>query len=307
MPSRRLVCAALAAGLATPAFASRARFYAFTYFHNADDGGAGMRLAISRDGFTFSPVRGGMPMVVPHVGENKLMRDPCVARDPRTGRYHMVWTTGWTGRTIGHATSPDLVTWSAQTAIPVMAAYPDCHNCWAPELIWDDRTGRFILFWSSTVGGVGPKPRDHRIYATSTANFHDFAPTAIFYDPGYSVIDATFVRRNGRLYFLIKDERKDPLRKVIQWCEAASPTGPFGPLSPPISPAWAEGPTAIMVGDELVLFYDRYVEKTFGAVATRDMRHWYDVTPRIAIPAGANHGTMIAIPPGLYASLAALR
>ncbi len=77
MLRRRDLCAGLAAtALAGPlAAAPRDRCFAFTYFANADNGGAGMRLAISDDGFTYRPVRGGVPMLVPQVGENRLMRD----------------------------------------------------------------------------------------------------------------------------------------------------------------------------------------------------------------------------------------
>ena len=73
MIDRRDLCAALAAtAVAGPALAlagptRRDRCFAFTYFANADNGGAGMRLAISDGGFTYRPVRGGAPVVVPQV------------------------------------------------------------------------------------------------------------------------------------------------------------------------------------------------------------------------------------------------
>ncbi|KQU49765.1 hypothetical protein ASG67_11730 [Sphingomonas sp. Leaf339] len=305
-PTRRLFCAGLAATAAAPALAAKTdRHFAFTYFRNADDGGAGMRLAISDDGFTYRPVRGGAPVVVPQVGENKLMRDPCVARDPRAGLYHMVWTTSWTGQTIGHASSRDLIDWSAQQAMPVMAAFPGTRNSWAPELIWDDAKRHFVIFWSSTVGTAG-KEGDHRLYATMTSDFRTFTPTRKIYDPGFSVIDATFQRVGERLIMFVKDERKEPLRKVIQWCEAQSPTGPFGALSPPITPAWSEGPTAIEVDGETVVFFDRYIDKRYAAVASRDLKTWRDVSDRITMPPGANHGTIIPIDRARYSALAAL-
>lgn len=314
--SRRSFCgAALAAGVAVQPLGAAAPtdHYAFSYFRNSDDGGAGMRLAISADGRRFDAVRGGAPLVVPMVGENRLMRDPCVARDPRTGLYHMVWTTGWTGTTIGHASSRDLVQWGPQQAIPVMAGHPGTRNSWAPELIYDAAHGRFVIFWSSTVDGAFPKTADpgdargnHRIYATTTRDFRRFTPTTLFYDPGFSVIDATFLRRGRELLLFVKDETRVPTRKYIQWCRAASPTGPFGPLSAPVTPAWSEGPTAIQQGGETILFYDRYTDKTFGAVASLDLKTWRDITAEIRMPAGANHGTIFAIPAGMYARLKAL-
>ncbi len=309
--NRRDLCAALATSMAMPALArvasaaSSADRFAFSYFQNADNGGAGMRLAISDDGWRFRPVRGGLPMLVPTVGENKLMRDPSIARDPLTGLYHMVWTTGWTGVTIGHASSRDLVHWSAQQAVPVMAAFPGTKNSWAPELTWNDAARCFLIVWASTVGAVGYN--DHRLYATTTRDFRSFTPTTKFFDPGFSVIDATFLSRNGRTIMFVKDERTKPLRKVIQWCEAIlSPIPRFGPLSEPITPAWSEGPTAIEVDGEMRMFFDRYRDKQWGAVASRDGQAWRDVSDRIQIPAGANHGTMIPVGRSLFGKLAAL-
>lgn len=311
MLNRRDLCTALASGMTMSAFAgaasaaSRKGGFVFSYFHNADDGGAGMRLAISDDGWRFRPVRGGAPMLVPQVGENRLMRDPSIALDPRTGLHHMVWTTSWKGVTIGHASSRDLIHWSTQQAIPVMAAFPDTRNAWAPELTWDDAARRFLIVWASTVGEAGDEG-DHRLYSTTTRDFRTFSPTKKFYDPGFSVIDATFLKRGGRTIMFVKDERKEPLRKVIQWCDATlSPTPRFGPLSEPITPAWSEGPTAITVNGEMRVFFDRYTDKRWGAVASSDGRTWHDVSDRISIPAGANHGTMIPADHSLIDALAA--
>lgn len=309
--TRRLFCVGGAALAASPlAAAPRKGGYVFAYFRNADDGRAGMRLAISRDGRKFTALRNGEPMIVPQVGENKLMRDPCVAQDPRSGLYHMVWTTGWTGITIGHASSPDLANWSAQQAVPVMQDFAGTHNTWAPELIYDPPTRRFVIVWASTVAGASPattgmdpKLSRHRIYATTTADFTTFSPTQLLFDPGFSVIDATFLRKGRKLYMFFKDETETPARKHIQWCEAASPLGPFGPLSAPITAAWAEGPTAFRVDDEIFVFYDRYMDKRYGAVATRDMVYWRDASPEIAVPDGASHGTIIPVDGARYAAL----
>ena len=63
------------------------------------------------------------------VGKDKLMRDPSICQVP-DGTFHMVWTSSWTDRIIGYASSRDLVHWSEQRAIPVMMHEPTAHNCW---------------------------------------------------------------------------------------------------------------------------------------------------------------------------------
>ena len=311
MFDRRTICsglaaAAVAAGARAPRRDEAPGGYLFTHFRYADNGRAGLRLAISADGWHYCPVRDGAPMLVPTVGENKLMRDPSIVRDPRTGLFHLVWTTSWTGTTIGYASSPDLVRWSPQQALPVMAAFPGTRNSWAPEVTWDAADGRFLIVWASTVGAAG-KEGDHRLYATTTRDFLRFTPTTLFYDPGYSVIDATFATFRGRTLMFVKDERKEPLRKVVQWCDVTLSPPRFGPLSAPITPAWSEGPTVVTIGPEIVVFFDRYIEHRYGAVASADGgRSWRDATDRIAIPAGASHGTIIPIPQATYDALATL-
>ena len=57
-----------------------------------------------------------------------------------------------------------------------------------------------MIFWASTIPGRFPQTAgsseekyNHRIYGTTTKDFVTFTPTTLFYDPGFSVIDATFL------------------------------------------------------------------------------------------------------------------
>ncbi|HVK02594.1 MAG TPA: hypothetical protein VM490_03920, partial [Armatimonadaceae bacterium] len=112
------------------------RFYLFSYF--VGNGEDGLHLAWSADGYRWEPLNGGRSYLTPTVGESKLMRDPHLLRAP-DGTFHLVWTTAWEGRTIGYASSKDLVNWSPQKAIPVMAHEPEARNCWAPETAYDQK------------------------------------------------------------------------------------------------------------------------------------------------------------------------
>src|ERR1043166_8315933 len=122
--------------------------YLFTYFYHQTQGD-GLHLAWSRDGLRWEILGGDKSYLRPNVGENKLMRDPCVFRGP-DGVFRMVWTTSWAGKTIGYASSTDLIHWSEQKAIPVMANEPNAKNCWAPEVIYDENKKEYVIFWSTT-------------------------------------------------------------------------------------------------------------------------------------------------------------
>jgi hypothetical protein len=90
----------------------------FSYFMgNGEDG---LHLAASKDGLHWEALNDGNSILLPLVGESVLMRDPCITQGP-DGVFHMVWTTSWSGNTIGYANSKDLINWSRQKAIPAMA------------------------------------------------------------------------------------------------------------------------------------------------------------------------------------------
>lgn len=313
---RRFLCAAtlslLIGGSATQAQRhdrarpgeSAGQTYAFAYFTNDDNGAAGMRLAISDDGYRYTAVRRGAPIVAPQVGTQRLIRDPSIARDPRTGLYHMVWTTGWAEASIGHASSKDLIHWSPQQPIYLMTGFADVKNAWAPELSWDRKKRRFRILWASALGRTGRQS----IYCATTRDFTTFSRTQRFYDPGFDVIDATLLEHDGRTMMFVKDERMKPLRKLIQWTDATRAPSAFGPLSEPLTPSWSEGPTAVDVGGDIVLFYDRYFRHRYGAALSADHGHsWQDISDRIAMPEHASHGTIIPIDRRTYDWLAGQR
>lgn len=284
----------------------------FTYFtRNGQDG---LHLAWSEDGYTWQALGEGRSYLAPQVGaKEKLMRDPCVARGP-DGTYHLVWTSGWWEKGIGHASTRDFITWSEQKEIPVMAHEPTARNSWAPEIVWDDTKGEFVIFWATTIPGRFPQTAgaseddlNHRLYCTTTRDFVAFTPTELFYDPGFNCIDATFLSAGGQRWLVIKDETKFPVpAKNLRIGPAAGVRGPFGPLSAPFTPPgrWVEGPTAVKIGDDYLVWFDAYTEKHYRAMRSRDLVTWEDVTDRMTFPFEGTpermrHGTVIAVPRSL--------
>jgi hypothetical protein len=283
--------------------------YLFAYFiGNGEDG---LHLAWSRDGYKYEALNGGRSYLQPTVGESKLMRDPCVVQAP-DGTFHMVWTTAWNGKTIGYASSKNLTNWSEQRAIPVMASEPGVKNCWAPEVAYDDQKKDYVIFWASTVEGkftntMGlAEQYNHRIYATTTKDFQTFTPTKLFFDPGFIVIDATFLKTTDGLRLIFKDETLKPVaKKNLLLASAAGYEGPFTDVTPPFTKdkQWVEGPTALRIGEDYVVFYDCYREGHYGAMRSKDLKTWEDVSTQIAIPRGARHGTIIRVPESVIAPL----
>lgn len=173
--------------------------YLFSYFIN--DSKDGLHLAYSYDGLNWTPLNGGRSFLAPSVGKDKLMRDPSICQAP-DGTFHMVWTSSWTDRIIGYASSRDLIHWSEQQAIPVMMHEPEAHNCWAPELFYDEPSETYYIFWATTIPGrhkevptsESEKGLNHRMYYVTTKDFRTFSKTKMFFNPDFSVIDAAIVK-----------------------------------------------------------------------------------------------------------------
>jgi hypothetical protein len=288
--------------------------YLLSYFTDADEGRAGLKLAASDDGYVFTPLGDGRGFLVPTVGPDRLMRDPCIAQGP-DGLWHLVWTSGWFNSTIGHATSPDLVRWSPQQAIPVMESFHGVRNTWAPEIIWDARARHWVIMWSSSVAGRfgatagnGFEGLNSRPYFTTTRDFRTFTPTRLLFDPGFDSIDFTWVDLgHGRLQLVYKDETHGTgeTRRWLVSSTAASPTGPFGPPSPHFTGTMTEGPTVVRMKGGFLVYYDVYEQKHFGGAFTTDFRNWTDVTGKVRFPAGARHGTVRRVDPKVIRTIQA--
>ena len=272
----------------------------FCYFKG--NGGDGLHLASSRDGYTWTALKRDSTFLRPTVSQDRLMRDPCILRGV-DGLFHMVWTVSWQDKGIGYASSEDLIHWSEQRFLPVMAQEAGTRNTWAPEITYDPATKTYLIYWASTITGKFPETQrqeengyNHRIYATSTPDFQTFTPTKLLYEPGFNVIDASIQPAGQRYVMFLKDETREPEQKNLRVAFADKLTGPYGPASAPITgPYWAEGPTAVKLGTQWLVYFDKYREHRYGAVKSSDLVHWADVSDQIKLPAGLRHGTIFRV------------
>lgn len=274
--------------------------YLFSSFRgNGEDG---LHLAYSRDGLEWTALKGDASFLNPTVG-GMLMRDPCITQGP-DGLFHMVWTTSWGDKGIGLAHSSDLITWSEQKFIPVMEHEPNARNCWAPEIMWDSEGKQYVICWATTIPDRFQETAknadagwNHRMYFTTTSDFKKYAEAKVFYDDGFNVIDSTIVKHGDRYVMMLKDETRYPPAKNLRIATSAKAVGPWGAASEPFSPKglWVEGPTCIKVGDAWIVYFDAYQQGRYGAMRTKDFKHWEDISDRLNFPKGTRHGTVFPI------------
>ena len=248
------------------------------------NGEDGLHLAYSPDGYQWTALNNDQSYLKPTVSKDKLMRDPCIIRG-KDGRFHMVWNTSWLERGIGYASSADLVHWSEQQDIPVMQNEPTAKNCWAPEITYDAYHDQYVIYWATTIPGRFPQGEttldggnNHRIYYTTTSDFKNYTPAKVLYDQGFNVIDATIQPAGKRFMMVLKDETREPVQKNLRVAFADQVTGPWEAPSEAITGEyWAEGPTAIQLGNQWLVYFDKYTEHKYGAVASTDLERWTDV------------------------------
>ena len=175
-----------------------------------------------------------------------------------------------------HRALQNLIDWSDQRFVPVMEHEPDAQNCWAPEIFFDDDRERYLICVvddhsravsrdrSSETAGLSRGDRaNHRIYYVETRDFRTFSRAKLLYDGGFNVIDAFIVKAaRDRYVMVVKDETLRPTpKKHLRVTEAKRPDGPYGPASAPVSIDWVEGPSALKVGTDWIVYYDEYTRQ----------------------------------------------
>ncbi|MGZ7441084.1 glycoside hydrolase family 43 protein [Paenibacillus sp. TH7-28] len=260
-------------------------------------------LAESTDGLTWTERNGGRPLLISPIGTGQI-RDPFILQD-KSGRFHALWTDGWSSRSIGYASSADLVKWEDARLIPVMEQFPDTQNAWAPEAFYDATHGVYRIIWSST---VQPGLRNHRIWSTATRDFRSFTESSLFFDPGFNVIDASVMTVDDDQLLFFKDERgrNEPGTdfKAIRSCrmEIKPDEIVFGPLSDLLTPSLLEGPTVYKLPKDTrlpwkwILLADGFNEGYYAAFGSNDLAKWNQLSKDIIrLPARIRHASVLRL------------
>lgn len=187
--------------------------------------------ALSRDGRNWQALNHGEPMLVSQLGE-KGVRDPYLLRAHDGKKFFLIATDlsialnhDW-GRAVTAGSrsiviweSTDLVKWSEPRLVAV--APEDAGCTWAPEAVYDEDAGDYLVFWASTT------KRDNfakqRIWAARTKDFRTFSAPFIYIEKPQHVIDTTIVRDGAKYYRFTKDETF----KAVTMEESAKLAGPW--------------------------------------------------------------------------------
>lgn len=197
--------------------------------------------SLSKDGLNWENLNGNKPVLLSNIGESGL-RDHYIARSPEGDKFYMIatdlsiatnkagdnyntgavdwWGAGGSGsHSIVVWESDDLVNWSEPWLSEIA---PEGAGCtWAPEFIYDEKTGEYVVYWSATKLEVGENEKvtqeyeNHAIYYCKTRDFRTFTEPTLYRDGGtdasgkrVKVIDSTMIEDNGTYYRYTKNESK---------------------------------------------------------------------------------------------------
>jgi alpha-galactosidase len=200
--------------LSIPAMAGQGGFLFVTFKNETTPLKEQMYFGLSQDGQNWTALNDSKPVLVSHLG-TKGTRDPFILRSHDGSRFYVIatdlsiyyngnWTTAVQAgsHSIVVWESCDLVNWSPPRLVAVSASDAGC--TWAPEAVYDDSTGDYLVFWASTSGSDSYAKQ--RIWASRTQDFKTFGTPFIYVEKAVSVIDADIIKDGAKYYRFTKDE-----------------------------------------------------------------------------------------------------
>lgn len=102
----------------------------------------------------------------------------------------------------------------------------------------------------------------------------------------------------------LKDETREPPQKNLKIAFSKNASGPYSKASKPITgDYWAEGPTAVKIKDTWYVYFDKYMDHKYGAVSSKDLENWTDISNQVTFPKGLRHGTVFTVSEDFFTTL----
>ena len=287
--------------------------YLFAYFTSNTTDGQQLRLALSRNGLDYEPLCGGQPVAnAKDFTVSGGIRDPHILRCD-DGWFRMVMTDmdmsngKWTCRGFIMSRSRDLIHWT-HSAVDFPTRYKgkpfaQANAVWAPQTIYDESTGKYMVYFSLHSEKTGPYPKDAVYYAYANADF-----TGLESDPQplfsykYPTIDTDIVKDEKGTYHLFFNTwggSEGLVRKQYAFTDLHSPeTWTLVPGRMQPNKLSSEGSCAfpLIDGSGWILMYDCFKDGKYQFCKTTDWKH-FELVRETKTEGGftPRHGTTIQI------------
>lgn len=287
--------------------------YLFVYFTGNDPHQEQISYAVSDDGFNYTPLNGGKPVVASDsIARTGCVRDPHILRT-KNGEYLMVVTDmrsslGWaSNRGIVLLKSRDLIHWQHHTVnFPEKYAgknFANVTRVWAPQTIYDEKAGKYMVYFSLLTND-GTIPYDRVYWAYANADFSDLeGEPQVLFDFHAPAIDTDIVQdKDGEYHLFFKTEQEGAHKGIRQYvfrdlhdtdswtlldgfCEQTKDNVEGAGVFPLIGGGWC-------------LMYDCYMSGHYQFTRSEDLRTFRWVADTKTTGAFTpRHGTVIQITP----------
>ena len=291
---------------------SRGGKYIFAYITGDEEGDEAVRLAVSDDGYNYSSLNNGDPVVGQTLGTTGV-RDPFIIR-ASDGYFYLIAADMkmQNGETSNHAfmtwRSPDLVTWGEETNIELrnFSSFESCNRAWAPRVIWDESAHKYMVYFAaSTLSNDMLTPQLYYCYTTDFKKFSAPKPLYSIQDGPISSANIIFNSKNGKYYlFYTKEDEKE-----LYYVSAGSITGPFA--AQPVAVVEKKGLSTpsiynITGTDSNVIAVQNEKKGGYFLIQTDDFNKYeYLKSSSFSFPTDATGGSVLPITDGEYEMLVA--
>lgn len=283
--------------------------YLFAFFSNNSPYGEQIRYAISDDGFNYTSLNQGRPVVASDtIALKKSIRDPYITRSQDGKTFYMVMTDmrsdeGWQSNDgLILMKSSDLIHWQ-HTAIDFPTRFPNLkgfdrknlHAVWAPQIIWDEEAGKYMIYYSigrhdweyPTEDPNFNQPYFKIFYSYINGEFTDITEPQLLFDFGTAAIDGDIVYnpQDKEYVLFFKDEGRSVMNKGFRTRQGVM-RATSKKLTGPYTIEWrhiqkegqfpVEGSSVFpLIGsDEYILMYDCYAQGFYQFCKSKDLKNF---------------------------------
>lgn len=291
--------------------------YLYAYFRGYVNGGVEhlqIHVATSEDGYVWTDLNGNWPILTSTMGTTGL-RDPYIIRSRYGDKFYLIATDlntldgqGWGpwslqgSKYLAVWESEDLVNWSEQRLVKF--ANDDIGCAWAPEAIYDEDTGEYLVYAAGKDLTMA-NPAD-TVYVVRTRDFKSFSEPEYFTAPVDSngnriwAIDSSIIKADDGKYYQFYKHNSSVIKMLVS--DHAS--GPYTEVSG-FTPIGGEGPAEYKVNgtDQYCLCVDNY--SVYVPYLTDDIASgvFTKSTAEVVMPTGSKHGVMVPVSQREYDNL----
>lgn len=279
--------------------------YLFAYFTGNRVEEEAVRYAISLNGYNYRTLNNNQPVInSKEISSTGGVRDPHILRAQDGKTFYMVLTDmtshlGWSSnRAMVMLKSNDLINWTSNV-INIQKKYSgqeDLLRVWAPQTIYDDLAGKYMVYWSMKHGD-GP---DIIYYAYANKDFTDLEgePKPLFLPKnGKSCIDGDIINKNGIYHMFYKTEGHGNGIKLAMTDSLASGKWIEQPGYKQQTREAVEGSSIFRLinSDTYILMYDVYMKGAYQFTETQDLDAFRIIDKDISMDFHPRHGSVIPI------------